>query len=847
VSSESGFDPERLKRFPTPEARPDAEADALERVWRAPRGWRLLTVVNNNYIGLFYVGAAFLFFVLAGILALLMRTQLALPLNGVLGQETYNQVFTMHGTTMMFLFAVPAVEAMGVLLLPQMLAARDLPFPRLSAYAFWAYLVGGLSFFASIFFGVAPDGGWFMYPPLTSYEQSPGINADFWLLGIGFIEISAIAGAIEIVVGILKTRAPGMTLDKLPVFAWAMLVFAGMVMIGFPSIIVATALLELERAFHWPFFIAAKGGDPLLWQHLFWFFGHPEVYIIFLPAAGMLSMIIPTAAQTPLVAYRLVVLALIATGFLAFGVWVHHMFTTGLPAVSVGVFSAAGSAVSVPAGLQVFAWIATLAAGRLRPDPPGLFAIGGVVTFVIGGLTGVMVALVPFDWQAHDTHFVVAHLHYVLIGGMVFPLFAGFYYWAPMISRRPLSRRLGRWAFWLMFVGMQVTFLPMHLTGLMGMPRRVWTYQPGHGWETVNLISTVGAFVLAAGVAVFIADLIRNFRFSVGDTAGNVYGGGTLEWLPGDIYSTRSIPVVNSRYPLWDHPALCREVEEGRHLLPYTATGFRETIVTSPLKAEPQYLMRMPMPSPWPVAAAVATALFFLLLTVKLYWIALAFGVAAVGGIVRWLWDIDRPLPVDEADIGGGIRLPTYVSGPASHGWWAMVVLIVVLTMIFAMTVFSYVFLWSRDPAGWPPSELGLPGVASGAGAAALLAAGAGLLWLTTRWISTRPKALAVILPLGALLTAGAGVVDTLGHWRTGLRGAQSAYGASVYALAGLQAVLSACVMLLAAGMAVRAARGMAGGRIRAGYEALALLWGYALAQGAAALALTRLFPLVAP
>ncbi|MFA5600927.1 MAG: cbb3-type cytochrome c oxidase subunit I, partial [Phenylobacterium sp.] len=273
MNSETGFDPALYERFPTREPRPPAELEELKQVWRAPRGWALLTVVNNNYIGLFYVGAAFLFFVLAGVLALLIRAQLALPLNGILPQETYNQVFTMHGTVMMFLFAVPAVEALGVMLLPQMLAARDLPFPRLSAYAFWAYLVGGLCFFASIFFGLAPDGGWFMYPPLTSRAYSPGINADFWLLGIGFIEISAIAGAVEIIVGVLKTRAPGMTLDKLPVFAWAMLVFAAMIVIGFPAVILGTLLLELERALNWPFFDPTRGGDPVLWQHLFWFFG----------------------------------------------------------------------------------------------------------------------------------------------------------------------------------------------------------------------------------------------------------------------------------------------------------------------------------------------------------------------------------------------------------------------------------------------------------------------------------------------------------------------------------------------------------------------------------------------
>ena len=370
-----------------------------------------------------------------------------MPESDLVGHDLYNQLFTMHGTVMMFLFAVPAVEAASVYLLPNMQAARDLPFPRLSAYAFWAYFVGGLVFFGTIFFGLAPNGGWFMYPPLTSTKYSPADNADWWLLGIGFIEISAIAGAIEIIVGVMKTRAVGMSLDKLPVYSWAMLVFAVMIVIGFPAIILGTLLLELERAFDWPFFIAERGGDPLLWQHLFWFFGHPEVYIIFLPATGMVSMIVPTMAQTPLVGYRLVVLALIATGFLSFGLWVHHMFATGLPKMSLSFFSAASTAVAVPSGIQVFAWIATIASGRMKLTTPSLFVIGFLFIFTLGGLTGVMVAMAPFDWQAHDSYFIVAHLHYVLIGGMVFPLFAAFYYWVPVASKHALSERLGRWVF----------------------------------------------------------------------------------------------------------------------------------------------------------------------------------------------------------------------------------------------------------------------------------------------------------------------------------------------------------------------------------------------------------------
>jgi cytochrome c oxidase subunit I+III len=841
VSSETGFDPGLYDRLPTSEPRPEGELESLKRVWCGPRGWEYLTVVNNNYVGLYYLGAAFLFFVLAGVLALLMRTQLALPMNGLLSQEVYNQVFTVHGTTMMFLFAVPAVEAFGVLLLPQMLAARDLPFPRLSAYAFWAYLIGGLCFFASIFVGLAPNGGWFMYPPLTGKAFSPGINADFWLLGIGFIEISAIAGAVEIVVGVLKTRAPGMTLDKLPVFAWAMLAFAVMVIVGFPSIILATLLLELERALNWPFFDPTRGGDPLLWQHLFWFFGHPEVYIIFLPGAGMLSMIFPAAAQAPLVGQRLVILAVIATAFMSFGVWVHHMYTTGLPTMSVSFFSAASMAVSLPAGLQVFAWIATAASGRYRFEAPGLFALGALVIFTMGGLTGVMLAMVPFDWQAHDTYFVVAHLHYVLIGGMVFPLFAAFYYWTPMVSRRRLSERVARWVFGLMFAGVHLAFLPMHLTGLLGMPRRVWTYQPGLGWELPNLISTIGAYAVGAGVLLFLLDLARNFRFSAEDNAGNVFGGGTLEWLPTGLYSTRSIPRVSSAYPLWDDPGLAEAVEQGRYFLPRSATGFRETIITSPIRAEPQYLQHIPGPSAWHVAAAVFTAGFFLLLTVQAYGAAVACGVLAIACTLRWLWETDRDLPAAEVDIGGGIRIPTYVAGPTSHGWWAMIVVLTVAGMVFLLLVFSYVFLWSRRPELWAGSPGAVQVLPLGAAHVA-----AGVLALLAGWWLKhgRPGGAAV----AALALAGsAGLVAAawgadLQAWRAlGVRPEESSHGALVFAFLAWQACFVGVVALAAAFIAVRAMRGHFTPRRRASVEVVGLLCLYTAVQGLATLLLTRL------
>ncbi len=842
MTSETGFDPALYKRFPTQEPRPDGELEALERVWCAPRGWQYLTVVNNNYVGLYYVAAAFLFFILAGVLALVMRVQLALPLQGVLPQETYNQFFTMHGTVMMFLFAVPMVEALGVLLLPQMLAARDLPFPRLSAYAFWAYLVGGLCFFASLFFGLAPDGGWFMYPPLTSMAYSPGINADFWLLGIGFIEISAIAGAIEILVGVLRTRAPGMTLDKMPIFAWAMLVFAVMIIIGFPAVILATLLLELERALNWPFFDPTRGGDPLLWQHLFWFFGHPEVYIIFLPAAGLVSMMVATLARVPLVGYRLIVLGLLATGFISFGVWAHHMFSTGMPALSVGFFSAASMAVSVPAGIQVFSWIATLAAGRPRLNAPTLFLVGGIVIFVLGGLTGVMVALVPFDWQVHDTYFIVAHLHYVLIGGMVFPIFAAFYYWTPMISRNALSERVGRWVFWLMFVGMHLAFLPMHLTGLMGMPRRVYTYLPGRDWEITNIASTVGAFLFAAGVLLFIVDVARRFRFGRDGNAGNVYGAGTLEWLPNGLYSARSIPVVRSREPLWDDPQLAGDVEAGRYFLPNAATGRRETLVTSPLRAEPQYLQLMPGPSVWPLVAAVGTAGFFMLLTVQAYAASIVSGVMAILAMLRWLWDTDRPIEVDDADVGAGIRVPTYATGTHTHGWWAMVILLVVIFMIFLMAVFSYLYLYGLRPEIWiaPPDLRWLAAVAGGGAAASGLA-----LWARRRL--ARPDAAlwpepTLVLIATALLVAS--FVADLSSWRdAGLAPEMSGQGATVFAFLSLQGVLVAISVLMALYLAARNARGLVTRPANNSFDVVVLFIAYTGAQGAAAALLTRLFP----
>jgi cytochrome c oxidase subunit I+III len=835
--------------LPNPTPRPAGELDQLKKIWSPPRGWRAITVVNNNYIGALYVGTAFLFFLLAGILALLMRTQLAVPENDFLGHDLYNQIFTMHGTVMMFLFAVPAVEAMGVLLLPNMVAARDLPFPRLSVYAYWAYAVGGLVFFGSLFFDLAPKGGWFMYPPLTSFEFSPGHNADFWLLGIGFIEISAIAGAIEIVIGILRTRAPGMTLDKMPVYAWTMLVLAGMIIFAFPAVILGTLLLEIERSFHWPFFVAAKGGDPLLWQHLFWFFGHPEVYIIFLPAAGMVSMIVPAMTGKPLVGYRLVVLAVIATGFLSFGLWVHHMFATGIPQLSLSFFSAASMAVSVPSGIQVFAWIATIAlATRLRPvKVPMLFILGFFFIFVLGGLTGVMVALVPFDWQAHDTYFIVAHLHYVLFGGMVFPLFGAFYYWMPYISARPLSERLGKWVFWLMFIGFNVAFFPMHITGLAGMPRRVYTYSEYLGWGPLNLVSTIGAYTIGAGVLIFVIDLARKFRMNGGQNAGNIWNAGTLEWLPSGNYASRSIPIVTSREPLWDQPNMAKDVEAGRYYLPNAPTGGRETIVTSPIDARPQYLLQMPGPGWPPLIAAFGTAGFFLLLTVKIVIPAVICGVIAVAMVIAWLWSTDPGPSHPPVDIGGGITLPVYQNGSSSHSWWAMVVLILVSGSIFGSLMFTYLFLWTVSPDVWPQQTETLPSLAWPLASAALLLTSGGCVAWAGRCIKPnkphRRAQLQLALLLGIALLVAAFLMDLYGQWQTGLRPTESAYAASVYGVVSLQGFFVAIIVFMGAYTIARSMFGLLHPERRVTFENTMLFWYYTVAQGLIGLALVHSFP----
>src|SRR5262245_49136951 len=420
----------------------------LAAIWATGPGFRRLAAVNHSVLGLRFMATAFVIFGIAGVLGMLTRVQLATAQSTFMDSETYNQVFTMHGTMMLFLFAVPMLEGIAVYLTPKILGTRDFAFPRLTAYGYWCFLFGGTIVTGSLVLGIAPNGGWFMYTPLSSNVYTPGVNADVWLLGVTFVEVSALTLAVEIVVSILKMRAPGMSLDQMPIFGWYMLVTALMMVVAFPPLILASTLLETERAFGLPFFDPTRGGDALLWQHLFWLFGHPDVYIIFLPMAGALSTIIPVFANRRLVGYRAVVVAIIALAFVSFGIWGHHMFTVGIPHLALAFFAAGSAIVAVPTAVQIFAWLATLAHGRPRWDVPFLSVFGLFLSLVGGGLAGAPLAVVPFDWQVHDTYFVVAHLHYVAGGAFAFPLLAALYYWLPHLTGRTAVHRLSVPAFW---------------------------------------------------------------------------------------------------------------------------------------------------------------------------------------------------------------------------------------------------------------------------------------------------------------------------------------------------------------------------------------------------------------
>lgn len=586
-----------------------------------------LTTVDHKRIGVLYLITALVFFVIGGLEAFLIRAQLAVPNGTVLSADMYNQLFTMHGTTMVFLAIMPLSAAFFNFLIPLQIGARDVAFPRLNAFSYWIYLLGGIFITVPIFFAVAPDGGWFGYAPLSTKQFSPQINMDFWVLGLQILGISSLAAAFNFITTIINMRAPGMHLMRMPIFTWMSFVVQFLVALAFPVITIALVFLQFDRFFGTNFYAIGAGADPLLWQHLFWVFGHPEVYILILPAFGLVSEVLPTFSKKPLFGYPVMVYSGILIGFLGFGVWAHHMFAVGMGPIADAVFSLTTMLIAIPTGVKIFNWMATMWDGDLRFNTAMKFGVALVGMFTIGGISGVMHSSPPADLQQTDTYFIVAHFHYVLFGGSMFGLFAGLYYYFPKISGRFMSESLGNWHFWLTFLGMNLTFFPMHFSGLLGMPRRTYQYDAGQGLELFNLLSTIGTLVLMLGTLFGLINLWKSWK-SGERASSNPWGAPTIEWAipsPPPEHNFDELPKVTSRYPLWDlkgavvtHPTTAAE-EAGRVQ-----------------KTAKQLGIPMPNPSILPLVTALGVIAMFsgMLFTGSNMKLAVAI---MVGGAVWWI------------------------------------------------------------------------------------------------------------------------------------------------------------------------------------------------------------------
>jgi cytochrome c oxidase subunit I len=611
----------------------------LQEIWeREPglKGW--FADVDHKEIGKRYIVTAFVFLLLGGIEAMVMRLQLSGPNRTLLTPEQYDQLFTMHGVSMIFLYASPVLSGFSNFLWPLLLGSRDMAFPRLNALSYWVYLAAGLFLYAGFVVGQGPDAGWFNYVPYAGRAYNPGVNIDVYALGLILLGISTTVGAANFVVTFLRMRAPGMSINRVPILTWGTLTASVANLLAVPSVSLAFFLLWLDRQFGFHVFDTGQG-QPLLWQHLFWMFGHPWVYAIVLPAMGMVSDGLPTFCRRPLVGYAPVALSTVATMALGFGVWVHHMFATGLPDISLSFFSGASLIITIPSAVAVFAWIATIWLGRPVITTAFLFFASMIVLFVIGGVSGVMTASAPVDWQLTDTYFVVAHLHYVLIGINVFPVVGAAYYWFPKFTGRMLNERLGKWNFWTMFAGFNLGFFPMHLLGLMGMPRRVYTYPAGMGWDTTNLIVSLGSALFAIGVGLLIVNIVVSLRRGA-IASDNPWDAPTLEWAtasPPPPYNFAVIPTIASRHPLWedrlDESGARSRLDAGLLL-----DRGRETIGTSALDGEPNLILEMPADSLAPAALALGLALLFSGALLKAWWLAGAGGAVCGGALLLWFW-----------------------------------------------------------------------------------------------------------------------------------------------------------------------------------------------------------------
>jgi cytochrome c oxidase subunit 1 len=590
--------------------------------------WSWLSTVDHKRIGQLYLYTSLSFFVLGGLEALIIRAQLFGPNGRLVSAESYNQLFTMHGTTMIFLGVMPLSAALFNYLIPLQIGARDVAFPRLNAFSYWVYLFGGLFINASWLWHAAPNAGWFAYAPLSTRVFNPGLNMDFYVIGLQILGLSTLVAAFNFVTTIVNMRAPGMRFMRMPVFTWAAFITQILILVSFPILTIALTYLLLDRFFGTQFYEVAAGADPLLWQHLFWLFGHPEVYILILPAFGLVSEVLPTFSRQPLFGYPAMVYSLIVIAFLAFGVWAHHMFAVGMGPIADAVFGMTSMLIAVPTGIKIFNWIATVWGGAIRFTTACLFALGLIALFTIGGISGVMHASPPADLQQTDTYFVVAHIHYVLFGGSMMGLFAGVYYYFPKITGRLMDERLGRWHFWLTVIGANLAFFPMHLAGLNGMPRRVYTYDAGQGLTLVNQLSTVGAYAIAVATLVFLVNLVRSRR--AGAVAGNnPWEAPTIEWStssPPPAYNYATIPTIWSRYPLWD--------ADGRSIA--VASTPEQRLLRGVTAARHAFVMPRPTMKPLLAASGIAVASVGLIWEERL-WVMLLGSAIFMTALYDWL------------------------------------------------------------------------------------------------------------------------------------------------------------------------------------------------------------------
>lgn len=610
--------------------------ERLTALWETPKGiWGWFATVDHKELGIRYLVTAFSFLLVGGIEALVMRLQLSRAGMSILSPETYNQLFTMHGATMIFWYASPILSGFAVYLVPLMIGARDMAFPRLNAFTYWTYLFSGIFLYGAPLFDQAPHAGWFAYVPYTLTKYSPGIGMDVYAMALIFLTISTTGGAINFIVTILRLRAPGMNISRMPLFLYSTLTISFVILFALPALTAACIFLELDRRWGTHFFGIAGGGDTFLWQQLFWFFGHPWVYVIFLPATGMLSMIIPVFSRRPVVGHPYIAVSTVLTGVVGFGVWLHHMFTVGMSDIAMSFFSAGSMTISIFTTVQIFAWVATVWKGRPVATTSMYYALASVMLLVIGGLSGVFTGVIPADWQVHNTYYVVAHIHYVLIGANVFPVFAAFYYWLPKMTGRMMSERLGRWSFWVMFVGFNVGFFPMHDLGLLGMPRRIYTYQDRLGWNGLNEIVTIGAFLLGIGILLTIINLFISLRNGI-PAGRNPWNSDGLEWetdSPPKPYATVHIPLVASRHPLWDDFDEEEDPENDRVL-----DGGRLTPTTTPLDALPVGIATIPEDSMAPLLASIALFAFFCAIVFQWMWVALATLITTIAVGCWWMW-----------------------------------------------------------------------------------------------------------------------------------------------------------------------------------------------------------------